>query len=244
MPRREVLIVEHVSKSFGGIRALVDVSFKLYEGESIAIIGPNGAGKTTLFNVINGIYQPDSGRIIFEGVDVTKLPPHKRAQMGLSRAFQIPRPFPYLTVFDNVMVSALFSPKKLGVDQARTEALSTLELVGLIRKKDELAANLTAPEKKLLELARALAKQPKVLLLDEIVAGMPPAEVDRIMKLVKEVADRKGISSVAFVEHVIRAVQHVDRVLFLYQGRILAEGPPREVLANELVRRVYLGEVV
>ncbi|MEZ0393465.1 MAG: ABC transporter ATP-binding protein [Desulfurococcaceae archaeon] len=244
MARKEVLRVEHVSKSFGGIRALVDVSFSAHEGESLAIIGPNGAGKTTLFNVINGVYRPDSGRILFEGRDVTRLPPHERAMLGISRAFQIPRPFPQLTVLENVIVGALFSARRPKVEEARRTAEEVLKFVGLHQKVDELAANLTSPEKKLLELARALVKRPKLLLLDEIMAGMPPADVDRIMMLVKDVAVKMNIPVVAFVEHVMRAVMYVDRVLFLHQGRILTEGSPREVLASDLVRKVYLGEAV
>lgn len=240
----EILRLENVSKSFGGIRALVDVSFSTYDGECIAIIGPNGAGKTTLFNVISGVHKPDRGRIFLEGRDITDLPAHKRAIMGLSRAFQIPRPFPHLSVLENVIVSAMFSPHKKGSRSVYSTAEESLKLVGLYSKRDELAVNLTSPEKKLLELARALAKEPKVLLLDEIMAGLPPTDVDRIMTLVKNIAVEKNISVVAFVEHVIRAVVHVDRVLFMHQGRILVEGSPQNVLSNEIVRKVYLGEVV
>lgn len=240
---KSVLTLEHISKSFGGIKALRDVNLVIHEGERIAIIGPNGAGKTTLFNIINGVYRPDTGRILYGDTDITNMPTYRRAQIGIARTFQVPRPFPDLSVRDNVMVSALFSGKKLGLEEALKIVDRVLDMTGLKRKSKEPASSLTSPEKKLLELARALAAQPKVLLLDEIVAGMPPTEVDNLMLLVRRVAEAESIAVVALIEHVMRAVRYADRAVFLYQGRILVEGTPQDVLSNELVRETYLGGV-
>ncbi|PUA34027.1 MAG: ABC transporter ATP-binding protein [Zestosphaera tikiterensis] len=239
----ELLKLQEISKSFGGIRALKNVSLTISIGERLAIIGPNGAGKTTLFNVINGVYKPDTGRVFFANVDVTDLPAFKRTRMGMARAFQIPRPFPTMSVLDNVMVSALFAGKFKSVGEARERADEVLELVGLANKKHELAVNLTSPEKKLLELARALAPKPKLLLLDEIVAGIPPAEVDRIMLLVRNVSEKENIAVVALVEHVMRVLKYVERVIFLHEGRVLMDDKPEKVLSSETVKNIYLGRI-
>jgi len=239
----ELLKLQEISKSFGGIRALKNVSLTISIGERLAIIGPNGAGKTTLFNVINGVYKPDTGRVFFANVDVTDLPAFKRTRMGMARAFQIPRPFPTMSVLDNVMVSALFAGKFNSVGEARERADEVLELVGLANKKHELAVNLTSPEKKLLELARALAPKPKLLLLDEIVAGIPPAEVDRIMLLVRNVSEKENIAVVALVEHVMRVLKYVERVIFLHEGQVLMDDKPEKVLGSETVKNIYLGRV-
>lgn len=239
----ELLKLQEISKSFGGIRALKNVSLTISIGERLAIIGPNGAGKTTLFNVINGVYKPDTGRVFFANVDVTDLPAFKRTRMGMARAFQIPRPFPTMSVLDNVMVSALFAGKFKSVGEARERADEVLELVGLANKKHELAVNLTSPEKKLLELARALAPKPKLLLLDEIVAGIPPAEVDRIMLLVRNVSEKENIAVVALVEHVMRVLKYVERVIFLHEGQVLMDDKPEKVLGSETVKNIYLGRI-
>jgi len=240
---QELLRLQNVSKNFGGIKALVDINLVIALGERLAIIGPNGAGKTTLFNVINGIYKNDSGRIFFYDIDISNLPPFKRARMGISRAFQIPRPFPTLSVLDNVMISALFSGNFKEIEKARERAEGILELVGLKEKKHELAINLTSPEKKLLELARALAPKPKLLLLDELVAGIPPVEVDRIMQLVMKISEMENIATVALVEHVMRVLKYVQRVVFMHEGRIIMDGDPSEVLNSDTVKNIYLGKI-
>lgn len=239
-----LLEVENVTKRFGGLVALNKVSLTVEKGERIGIVGPNGSGKTTLFNVINGVYRPDEGRVVFEGMDITGVPSHKRAQMGIARAFQIPRPFPELSVRENVAIGALFGTLsgKIDVWEALEIADETLRIVGLYDKRMELAGKLTVPEKKLLELARALAMKPKLLLLDEIAAGMPPTNVDKLMATVREVSDSEGIAVVALVEHVMRAVVKLaERVIILHQGRKLLEGPTLEVLNNPLVAEIYLG---
>jgi len=240
----KLLKLERISKSFGGLKVLKNINMSVEEGEIVAIIGPNGAGKTTLFNIINGIYRPDSGRIIYQNIDITKYPPYRRAHLGISRAFQIPRPFPNMNVMDNIVVGALFARKDLNLNEAKAEAERILRALGLYEKRYEEPYNLTSPELKLLELARALATKPRLLLLDEIVAGMPPSDVDRIMELVRKVAIEEKISVVAMVEHVIKAVKYSDRVLFLHQGEILLEGAPDDILNSELVKKIYLGEAV
>jgi branched-chain amino acid transport system ATP-binding protein len=238
-----ILKAENISKSFGGIKALTDVNLDVHENEVLAIVGPNGAGKTTFFNIISGLYKPDTGKITFLGNDITNLPPYKRAQLGIARTFQIPRLIYNATLLDNVMLSSIFGGKK-DLRTAKSIAIEVLKLVKLEEKANEMASNLTSPEKKLLELARAVAMKPKMLLMDEIVAGMPPAQVDDIMKLVREIAIKEKITAIALVEHVMRAVRYADRAVFLHQGKILIEGSPNDVLGNKLVKEVYFGEAV
>jgi len=239
-----LLEVLNVTKRFGGIVALKNVSLKIERGERVAIVGPNGSGKTTLFNVINGVYKPDEGRVLFEGVDITDLPAYRRAHLGIARAFQIPRPFPNITVRESVAIGALFGSYygRIGVREALEIADEKLKLVNLYDKRFELTGRLTVPELKLLELARALASKPKLLLLDEIVAGMPPAMVDHLMLLVRRVADEEDIAVVTLVEHVMRAVvRFAERVIVLHLGSKILEGSPEEVLRNPLMEEIYLG---
>lgn len=239
-----MLEVLNVTKRFGGIVALKNVSLKIERGERVAIVGPNGSGKTTLFNVINGVYKPDEGRVLFEGVDITDLPAYRRAHLGIARAFQIPRPFPNITVRESVAIGALFGSYygRIGVREALEIADEKLKLVNLYDKRFELTGRLTVPELKLLELARALASKPKLLLLDEIVAGMPPAMVDHLMLLVRRVADEEDIAVATLVEHVMRAVvRFAERVIVLHLGSKILEGSPEEVLRNPLMEEIYLG---
>jgi branched-chain amino acid transport system ATP-binding protein len=239
-----LLEVLNVTKRFGGIVALKNVSLKIERGERVAIVGPNGSGKTTLFNVINGVYKPDEGRVLFEGVDITDLPAYRRAHLGIARAFQIPRPFPNITVRESVAIGALFGSYygRIGVREALEIADEKLKLVNLYDKRFELTGRLTVPELKLLELARALASKPKLLLLDEIVAGMPPAMVDHLMLLVRRVADEEDIAVATLVEHVMRAVvRFAERVIVLHLGSKILEGSPEEVLRNPLMEEIYLG---
>lgn len=240
----ELLRVEEVVKRFGGITALDGVTLTINRGELMAIIGPNGSGKTTLFNVINGVLKPDSGRIIFEGRDVTPLPPYRRVAMGIARTFQIPKPWPNLSVRENVAIGALFGSMqgRIGAHEALELADQILEIVGLSGKADVEAGKLTVPEKKVLELARAIAMRPKLLMLDEVVAGMSPRDADRIVDVVRRVRDEYNIAVVSLVEHVMRVVaRFAERVVVMHQGRIIREGPPGEVLRDPLVQRVYLG---
>ncbi len=240
----ELLRVEKVLKRFGGIIALDGVTLSIMKGELMSIIGPNGSGKTTLFNVINGVLKPDSGRIIFEGRDITEYPPYKRVALGIARTFQIPKPWPNLTVRENVAIGALFGrlQGKITAREALEIADQVLEVVGLSSKSMEEARRLTVPEKKVLELARAIAMRPKLLLLDEVVAGMSPKDADRIVDVVKKVRDEYNISVVSLVEHVMRVVaKFAERIVVMHQGKIIREGPPEKVLRDPLVQRIYLG---
>lgn len=241
---KTILRLENITKRFGGLVALRNISLDIKYGERVAVIGPNGSGKTTLFNVINGVYIPDEGRVFFEDRDITYLPPEKRARLGIARAFQIPRPFAGLSVRENVAIGALFGRHsgEISMSEALKIADEKLKLVGLYSKRDELAAKLTGPERKMLELARALAMGPRLLLLDEIVAGMPPARVDQIVDLVKEVSEKENIAVAVMVEHVIRAViRYAERVYVLNRGELALSGSVEEVMKSPKLREIYLG---
>lgn len=238
----KLLLVENVVKKFGGLRALDGVSLEIDRGEFVAVVGPNGSGKTTLLNVINGVYKPDEGRVLFEGRDVTKLPAYKRAALGIARAFQVPRPFPDLTVLENVVVGAIFNG---GYDKRRAfeAAEEALRYVKLYEKRNQLAGKLTFNELRLLELARALASNPKLLLMDEVMAGLSPTEIDEMVRLVKRLAEERGIAAISLVEHRMRAVaQLAHRVVVMHQGHVIAEGPPEKALNDPRVIEVYLGK--
>ncbi|MEM1598519.1 ABC transporter ATP-binding protein [Pyrobaculum sp.] len=237
----KLLKVENVVKKFGGLRALDGVSLELDRGEFLAVVGPNGSGKTTLLNVINGVYKPEEGRVYFEGRDITNLPAYKRARLGIARAFQVPRPFPDLSVLDNVVIGAVFNGG-YDVYKAREVALEALSYVGLDKKKDELAGRLTFNELRLLELARALASNPKLLLLDEVMAGLTPTEIDNLTALIRRLSEERGIAAISLVEHRMRAVARLaHRVVVMHQGMIIAEGPPNVALNDPKVVEVYLG---
>jgi|Deesub1362A_J573_1020465.scaffolds.fasta_scaffold00018_84 branched-chain amino acid transport system ATP-binding protein len=239
-----LLKLEKVTKRFGGLVAVNEVSLEIKHGDSIGIVGPNGSGKTTLFNLISGVYMPDEGRIFLEDQDITELPAFKRAPLGIARSFQIPRPFRSATVRENVAVGAMFGAhgEKMSVDEAMSIADHYIDLVGLGDKRLELADKLTAVEKKLLELARALAMKPKLLLLDEVVAGMNPNDVDKIVSLIKKIKEEEKIAAVAMVEHVIPAVmKFAERVMVMNEGKKMVEGATMEVLKMKEVAEVYFG---
>jgi len=245
MVMAKLLEAKDITKRFGGLIALNDVSISIDHGERVGIVGPNGSGKTTFFNIINGVYKPDGGRVYFEGRDITNLPPYRRARLGIARAFQIPRPYPNISVRENVASGALFGSigDKISVDEALEMADDILNLVGLYNKRFEEARLLNVPEKKMLELARALAMKPKLLLLDELVAGMPPKNIDNLINIVKDVSEAENIAVVALVEHVMRAVvKFAERVVILHQGRKILEGPTEEVLRSKIVGEIYLGK--
>lgn len=234
-----LLELKDVSKSFGGLKAVAGVSFNLEAGEILGIIGPNGAGKTTTFNTITGFLRPDSGQIWFDGIRVIGMKPHQICQKGMVRTFQLVKPFLELTVLDNVVVAALNRAKT--IREASEKALKIIEFVGLKDKKDTLAMGLTLPHRKRLELARALATEPKLLLLDEVMAGLTPTEVDELIRLLMEV-NRKG-TTLLLIEHVMRGVMALSkRVIVLNYGEKIAEGPPHEVVKNRQVIEAYLGE--
>ena len=227
-----------LSKRFGGLWALKKVDFRLEEGEILGLIGPNGSGKTTLFNLVTGFLRPTEGRVIAFGEDVTDLPPYKTCEKGIARTFQIARPFGDLTVLDNVVIGSLLRSK--GTDEAIDKAKNILDFVGLSRKAGDLGKNLTTIERKHLELAKALSTEPKVLLLDEVMAGLKPAEMDVMLKTLVRIRD-SGVSEFV-VEHVMRAIEAIcDRVFVLDYGEKIAEGTPREVMANGKVVEAYLG---
>lgn len=235
-----ILEVRGVSKRFGGLVAVSDVSFSIAEGEILGLIGPNGAGKTTLFNLVNGVYKPDQGTITFAGNEITGYSPDKVVHLGLSRTHQIVKPLNDLTLLDNVTVGACFGREYLDLSAARKVASEILQQVGMGDRADMLARSLTIAGKKRLEIARALAAKPKLLLLDEVLAGLNPTEVAMMIELVRKIRD-SGIS-VLMIEHLMQAIMTLsDRVVVLDLGRKLAEGPPDEVVHNPEVIKAYLG---
>ncbi len=236
-----ILQVQGVTKRFGGLQALTQVTFDLPEGQILGLIGPNGAGKTTLFNVIDGVYKPDEGRVIFLGEDVTGKKPYYLAKKGLARTHQIVRPLNELTVRENVMVGACFGHASANLSTAAKIADEVLDLLGLAPKANALAGSLNVAQKKRLEMARAIASQPKLLLLDEVLAGLNPSEIASMVKTVRAVRDR-GIT-IIMIEHVMSAIMNLsDRILVLDFGKLIAEGTPEEIANNEKVIQAYLGD--
>jgi len=233
-----LLELKQVRKVFGGLIAVKDVDLSVEEGEIVGLIGPNGAGKTTLFNVIAGVYRPDGGTVTFQGQDIGGRKPYEVCELGIARTFQIVQPFGVLSVFDNVMVGALCRAKD--VKQARGIAEETLQMLDFSHRRHIPAWDLTIAERKRLELARALATRPRLLLLDEVVAGSNPKEAADLVEIVRRV--REGGVTLLMVEHVMRAVMSVsDRVIVLNYGEKIAEGPPEVVASDPTVIRAYLG---
>jgi branched-chain amino acid transport system ATP-binding protein len=234
-----LLDVQSVSKAFGGLQALSSVSFTVGAGEIVGIIGPNGAGKTTLFNVVTGVYAPDRGRVVFQGEDITGAAPHRVCKLGAARTFQVSKPFAALTVLQTVRIGALNRiPDMAG---ATAKALEVLELMGLAAKRDEPGRALTVMERKRLEMARALATQPSLLLLDEVAAGLRPNEIQDMIALVRGIA--AGGVSVLIIEHVLEAVLRLSgRIVVLNHGEVIAQGRPDELVNDPRVIDAYLGE--
>lgn len=237
-----MLELKNVSKQFGGLEVLKNISLSVQEGTITGLIGPNGAGKTTLFNCINGIYHPDSGVIKFMGKTISDLQPDKICKLGIGRTFQIPQPFPKLTSLENVLVGILFGRNEhLSHTDARKVAEELLEFVGLYEKKDTPAYLLTLHELRKLEVARALGTDPKLLLLDEIMAGLNPVEVDLARKLIRRIRDELGITCF-WIEHVMKAIMNeADTVIVLHHGEKIAEGTPLQISKNIEVINAYLG---
>jgi branched-chain amino acid transport system ATP-binding protein len=236
----QILKLENVSKSFGGIHAVNDVSFTLDEGEIVGLIGPNGAGKTTLVNLVTGVHPVSAGKVLFAGLDVTRQKPYQAARRGLARTFQIVQPFPQMTVLENVAAGALFGGAPETMKEALDEARRELAFVGLDGLADTPAASLTLPNRKRLELAKSLAMHPKVLLLDEVNAGLNAAEIDGALALIRQIAER-GVT-ILIIEHLMKVVLSISqRILVLHHGELIAEGPPQAVVEDEKVIEAYLG---
>jgi branched-chain amino acid transport system ATP-binding protein len=235
-----LLEVKGIGKSFRGLRAVQDVSFDVAEGAIAAMIGPNGAGKTTCFNIIAGVFAPDAGEVVLAGRRITGLRPDQICQAGIGRTFQVVKPFPQMTVLDNVVVGALNAVPT--VADAQREARRVLELLHLDGKRTTLAASLTLPERKRLEVARAMATRPRLLLLDEVMAGLRPTEVDEMVGVFRRINRETGLT-ILLIEHVMRAVMALAaRVVVLHHGERICEGPPAEVVRDPAVLECYLGE--
>ncbi len=233
-----VLKARSLSKSFGGLDAVKKLSFDLDQGEILALIGPNGAGKTTIFNLLTGFIPPDRGRVLLGDREITGLLPHRICRLGLVRTFQLVRPFLAISVLDNVMVGTLLRIKS--IREAKAKAREIIDLVGLARYQDLEAGGLPLPLRKRLELAKALATDPQVLLLDEVMAGLTPTEVDRLIGLIREINSR-GVT-ILLIEHVMRGVMALShRVIVINYGCLIAQGPPQEVVCDEQVIEAYLG---
>jgi branched-chain amino acid transport system ATP-binding protein len=236
-----ILVADRLSRRFGGIQAIDDLSFALNEGEIVALIGPNGAGKTTLVNLITGVHPPSAGRVKFEGEDVTGQRPFQAARRGLARTFQIVQPFPRMTVLENVAAGALFGGKEPSVAAAMDLAREQLAFTGLTQFADRPASALTLAGRKRLELAKSMAMRPKVLMLDEVNAGLNSSEIDGALALIRKIAER-GIT-ILIIEHLMKVVMSLaQRVLVLHHGQLIAEGAPGDIVRNERVIEAYLGE--
>jgi branched-chain amino acid transport system ATP-binding protein len=237
----EALVIRGLSKRFGGLRAVQDVSFSVQENETVALIGPNGAGKTTSFHLITGFHRPDSGSVLAYGRDITGMKPHDICTHGLVRTFQVAKPFGAMTVLDNVMTGAFLRDRNVGV--ARQKAREVIEFVGLSAREQSAARDLTTIDQRRLEMARALATQPRLLLLDEVMAGLNPSEIDQAVALIGKLSQR-GLT-IVIVEHVMRAIMAVARhIVVLDHGQKIAEGTPKEIVENPEVVRAYLGSYV
>ena len=233
-----MLEVSGISKSFGGLKAVDNASLDVQAGEIVALIGPNGAGKTTLFAALAGFHRPDAGRIVFDGRDITGLPPHRISAAGMVRTFQITQPFAKISVRENIMVGAY-----LRIDdrsEARDRAEAVAAQVGMTGQLDRLGADLTVAGRKRLELARALATGPRLLLLDEVMAGLNPTEITEIVEVIRAI--RASGVTILLIEHVMQAVTSLaDRAYVLNQGRMIAEGTLAEIASNPAVVEAYLG---
>ena len=237
---RPLLEVRGISKRFRGLRAVTDVSLSVEAGHIVALIGPNGAGKTTTFNMIAGVYRPDEGEILLDGQPLQGRRPDEICMAGVGRTFQLVKPFAGLSVLDNVVIGAL--RRHADVATARKKSLAILERLGIGEKSEQQASSLTLPDRKRLEVARALATEPRILLLDEVMAGLRPTETDRMVAIFKDINRETGLT-ILLIEHVMRAVMALSREIHvLHHGELIASGAPDEVVRNPAVLDCYLGE--
>jgi branched-chain amino acid transport system ATP-binding protein len=237
----EALVIKSLNKRFGGLHAVQDVSFTVKENETLALIGPNGAGKTTAFNLITGFYRPDTGSVSAFGQEIVGLRPHAVCALGLARTFQVAKPFGGMTVLANVMTGAFLRDRR--PEAAREKAREAIDFVGLSSRENAAARDLTTIDQRRLEMARALATQPKILLLDEVMAGLNPSEIDQAVALVGKLSAR-GLT-IVIVEHVMRAIMAVAKhIVVLDHGQKIAEGAPKDIVENPEVIRAYLGSYV
>ena len=237
-----LLEVEDIGKQFGGVAAVNGVTFHIDAGEIVGLIGPNGAGKTTLFNLISGIHLPDRGRVKFDGKSITKMKPHNIARRGIARTFQISQSFGMMSVIENIMAGVIFgNEQKIGLRSAVAKAEVVMEITHLQDKANTPADNLTAPEIRRLELGRAIAAEPVLLLLDEVMGGLRPFEIDETMDLIRKVRDEMKVT-IFMIEHIMKSIMNLsDRVIVLDYGLQIAEGTPKEVSENPEVITAYLG---
>ena len=235
----ELLTIQNLTKTFGSLTAVDNLTFDVGEGEILGMMGPNGAGKTTVFNLITGVYKPSAGKVIYKGIDVTHSSASHRCRLGIGRTYQIPRPFENMTVFENLLVGAEYGANLKG-KQARTEATEILDFTGLLSQKDFFAGKLPLLDRKRLELARALATKPTLLLIDEVAAGLTESEVEHLLHIVKAI-QQKGVT-IIWVEHILMMLNRgVDRLLVINGGKWLMCGDPKECMESKEVHEVYLG---
>ena len=235
-----LLTIDKVSKSFSGVKALQNVSIEARRGEILGLVGPNGSGKSTMVNVISGLYKPEAGRILFQGEDLVPLPAYRAAHAGIARTYQIPRPFASLSVLENTTLAGMFGGTQLSRADAAAQAMYWLEFVGLADRARALPTELNLHQRKFLELSRALASSPRLVLLDEVLAGLTPSEINNAVTLVREIRQRG--STIIFIEHNMRAVLELcDRLIVLNHGQVIASGMPREVMNDPAVVSAYLG---